>query len=319
MIEFIELNMISVIFAFMLDKLFGEPNSKYHPICMIGRLISKLERIFYKSPDHILSGSYLLITIVLIVSIITYSLLVFAHSFGNVAYIMMNSVIIYFSISVRSMASHADAVYQPLVKGDLETARKALSMIVSRQTKDMDEMKIVRSTVESVSENFTDGVLSPIFYSIFFGGVGAMFFKAVSTLDSMIGYMNGTYDLFGRASAKFDDVLNFIPARLSVFIIAFSGIMQGTAYAETIATVKKYRLAHPSPNSAHSISAFAGFLGVRLGGPVCYFGKVKQKPFIGDGENPLDADVIKKAVSLYDLASMVAVVILCGLTLLAVM
>jgi len=319
MTEFIELNMISVIFAFMLDKLLGEPNSKYHPICMIGRLISKLERIFYKSPDHLMSGSYLLITIVFIVSITTYALLVLAHSFGNVVYIVMNSIVIYFSISVRSMTSHADAVYRPLVKGDIESARKELSMIVSRETKNMDEVKVVRSTVESVSENFTDGVLSPIFYSILFGGVGAMFFKAVSTLDSMIGYMNGTYDLFGRASAKFDDVLNFIPARISVFIIAIAGTMQGTSYATTIDTVKKYRLAHPSPNSAHSISAFAGVLGVRLGGPVCYFGKVKQKPFIGEGENPLKPDVIKKAISLYDLSSLVAVVILCGLTLLAVM
>lgn len=319
MFEFIELNMISLIFAFMLDKLFGEPNNSFHPIVMIGRLISRLERIFYKSPDHLMSGAYLLIVIVLIVSIITYSLLVFAHTFGNVIYIIANSIIMYFSISVRSMTTHAEAVYKPLAEGDLESARSALAMIVSRDTQSMNEERIVRSAVESISENYTDGVLSPMFYGILFGGTGAMFFKAVSTLDSMIGYMNGTYDFFGRASAKFDDVLNFIPARLSVFFIAFAGIMQGGKYSETIDCVKRFRLAHPSPNSAHSISAFAGVLKVRLGGPVCYFGKVKQKPFIGDGEKKLEADVIKKAVELYELSSLVGLVVLCCLVLLAVM
>jgi len=275
-----------------------------------------LEKVFYKYPSRYHGGILLLVTTTSFVTFLTYIILSLAHN--NLIYLLINTLIIYFAISIKSMTHHAEKVYQPLSEGDIETARAELSMIVSRDTINMESDMVVRSTVESVSENFTDAVLSPMFYSVLFGGVGAMFFKSVSTLDSMVGYMNDRYELFGRSSARFDDVLNFVPARLSVLVIAIAGAVYGSSFQKTMATAKKFRLAHPSPNSAHSMSAFAGVLGITLGGSVSYFGKLKDKPYIGDGANVLTANVIKEAVELYKLSALVSLIMLVCIPLLRI-
>jgi cobalamin biosynthesis protein CobD len=219
MVDFIWQNLLCIIIAFALDMALGDPDFKMHPVRLIGLLIGRLERTFYASPDKVMSGAYFAIAVVGVVSLSAYALLQLAMSFGISVYMIVNSLIIYFSISIRSMVSHADAVADPLDAGDLDAARSKLALIVSRDTTDMEPDMIARSTVESISENFTDGVLSPMLFSIFFGGVGAAVFKAVSTLDSMVGYRNEQYDLFGRFSARLDDLLNFVPARVSLLVI----------------------------------------------------------------------------------------------------
>lgn len=319
MADFILLNLLSVIVAYLLDIRFGDPETKYHPICLMGQMINKLERIFYPFSDKFIGGVLLLVFTVGIATVLAYLVLSFAYGLSSVVYLVLNSVIIFFSISVTSMVRHAESVYEPLSEDSIEVAREELSKIVSRDTNGMGEEMLVRSTVESISENFTDGVVSPVFFSVFFGGVGAVFFKSVSTLDSMVGYMNERYEFFGRASAKADDVLNFVPARLSVLIITVAGFFRSTVVTETFRVAKKFRLSHPSPNSAHSMSAFAGVLGVKLGGPVSYFGKIKDKEYIGDGAGELKPEIIRESISLYKISSFMAIMSLAGIPLLRIL
>lgn len=251
-----------------------------------------------------------MIAVVLLTTTTVFTLLYLAYKAHTVAYFILNTVIIYFSISVKSMSDHAMRVYEPMSLGNLNHAKRELAMIVSRDTEEMGSVDMVRSTVESVSENFTDGgVVSPIFFLVLFlAALVRFFFKSVSTLDSMVGYMNDKYKLFGRASAKFDDFLNFIPARLSVGVIMIAGVTKGMDYSRIYEAVTKFRFAHASPNSAHSMSAFAGALDITLGGPVSYFGKVKDKPYIGEGKRATSPELIEESVSLFKRSALVAVI-----------
>jgi adenosylcobinamide-phosphate synthase len=302
--DYFVLNFLSVVIAFALDDVFSDPRTKYHPACLMGRFNRALESVLY--PLGFLGGMLLTLISIFVFTATAGVALYFAFLTHKWLFIGLNSVVIYFAISAKSMTQHALNVYNPLVDNDIVTARHELSMIVSRDTEQMDEESIVRSTVESVSENYTDGVLSPAFYAVIFGGVGAVFFKAVSTLDSMIGYKNEKYLAFGKFAAIFDDVLNFIPARLSVLVIALAAGFKGIGGAGVFRSAWLYRKAHESPNSAHSMSAFAGALNIRLGGAVSYFGKLKEKPYIGDGKRELEPEIIKEAVKLFETSTAVA-------------
>lgn len=306
---FITTNLCSVLTAFFIDLSFGDPDFKLHPVRLIGRLITYLENRLYSCENKLMAGMQLLYLTKLIIAVTAAALLYIGYVIHPFVYFVINTLIIYFCISVRSMTDHAMRVYRPLCEGDIEQAKNELSMIVSRDTADMDTEPIVRSAVESVSENFTDGVVSPIFYSVLFGGMGAAVFKAVNTLDSMVGYRNEKYTDFGKASAITDDVLNFIPARLSVGIIMLGGLSKGISMGQIYEAVSEFRLSHPSPNSAHSMSAFAGALDITLGGPVSYFGRVKEKPYIGSGQREITPEVIIEAVSLFKRSAYAAVLI----------
>ncbi|QAR33453.1 cobalamin biosynthesis protein CobD [Geovibrio thiophilus] len=305
MTQFISLNLVSAAIAFFLDDIFGDPRTGLHPVVLMGRINRFLEKYLYRS--GFAGGMLLTVLSAMFWTGLGAALLYFAYGFHIYAFVLLNSVIIYTAVSAKSMKQHAMKVYEPLAGGDLPSARRELSMIVSRDTENMDGAAVVKSAVESVSENYTDGVLSPLFFSVFGGGAGALFFKAASTLDSMIGYRNEKYVSFGKFAARLDDVLNFIPARLSVVIIALSAPFCGMSMKNTLKTVLKYRLAHDSPNSAHSMSAFAGAMSLRLGGPVSYFGKVKDKPFIGEGTGEPEPERIKEAVRLFETAAVFAV------------
>lgn len=304
MISFISLNLVSVIFAFLLDDIFGDPKTKFHPISLMGRFNRLLEKRLYKW--DFLGGLLLTVLSTSLWTFAAFLILYFAHSYNVFLFVVFNSIIIFFAISAKSMKQHAMRVYEPLMENDLSTAQKELSMIVSRDTANMREDEVVRSAVESISENFTDGVLSPIFYSALGGGVGALFFKSISTLDSMIGYKNEKYFKFGKFAARFDDVLNFIPARLSVFIIALAAPLCKMSFKGALKSALKYRFSHESPNSAHSMSAFAGAMSITLGGAVKYFGVLKEKPFIGEGKADLKACKIKEAVKLFEASSILS-------------
>lgn len=305
MTQFISLNLVSAAIAFFLDDIFGDPRTGLHPVVLMGRLNRFLEKYLYGL--GFAGGMILTAVSAALWTSAAAVLLHFAYGVHVYAFVLLNSVIIYTAVSAKSMKQHAMRVYEPLTAGDLPSAGHELSMIVSRDTAGMDEAAVVKSAVESVSENYTDGVLSPLLYAVFGGGAGAVFFKAVSTLDSMIGYKNEKYINFGRFAARLDDVLNFIPARLSVLIIAFSAPFCGMSMKNTLKTALKYRLAHDSPNSAHSMSAFAGALNLRLGGSVSYFGRVKDKPFMGDGTGEPAPEKIKEAVKLFETAAVFAV------------
>lgn len=307
MTQFISLNLVSCIIAFFLDDIFGDPRSSLHPVVMMGRLNRFLEKQLYGL--GFTGGMILTVVSAALWTGIGGLMLYFAYGFHLYVYVFINAFIIYSAISAKSMKQHAIRVYEPLGAGDLQSARHELSMIVSRDTAHMDQAAVVKSAVESVSENFTDGVLSPLIFAVFGGGAGALFFKAVSTLDSMIGYRNDKYERFGKFAARLDDVLNFIPARLSVLVISASAPFCGMSMKNTFKTAFKYRKEHDSPNSAHSMSAFAGALNLRLGGAVSYFGKVKNKPYMGEGTAEAEAVRIKEAVRLFDTSAVFAIAV----------
>lgn len=301
---FVSLNLLSLVLAFMLDQWLGDPRSSLHPVCLMGRLNRWLETFLH--PWGFFGGLLLTLFSVTMASLLPAIALYLSWQWHLLAYVVVNTLIIAICISSKSMEEHALAVHTPLAAGELENARHALSMIVSRHTSELDETEVARSTVESVAENFTDGVLSPALYAALGGGTAAMFFKAISTLDSMVGYRNERYQHFGTFAARSDDLLNFLPARLSIPIIALATLFTPRASAAgALRAAARYRKAHPSPNSAHSMAAFAGALGVQLGGPATYHGQRKEKPWVGDGTEPLNAQTIQNATRLFSAATTV--------------
>jgi len=240
--------------------------------------------------------------------------LYYAAKAGSFWYFVVSTIIIYFSISVRSLAEHAQNVQKGLEISD-EEGRKELSKIVSRDTENMPKEKIVTSAVESVSENYVDAVVSPLLFAAVLGPMGAVLFKTVSTMDSMIGYKNEKFLYYGRFAARFDDVLNFIPARLSIIPIFIASILLRLNTKNAIRCFMRYRLSHASPNSAHPMSAFAGALNIRLGGAVSYFGQLTDKPYIGDSERTPETADIAKSINLMETSSLIWAIICCLITL----
>lgn len=310
-LELIYYNAIAFLVGFVLDSVFREPPDIIHPVVWMGRLIAFLERYFYDFEDRFLSGIFFWFVCV-IVAILPAILILFIfyllrdYFFVRLMYSLVASYIFFSSISLGSLKLHALRVYDALKRGDLLSSREFLSLMVSRDTNGMAEEKIITSTIESVSENFVDGVLSPMFYYFLFGIVGAVFYKTVNTLDSMVGYKNDRYERFGKFSARVDDFVNFLPARLSIVFIAITSFLTGMGFESVIYTFGKYRKAHPSPNSAHPMSAFAGALKLRLGGKSRYFGVLVDKPSIGDFNRTAIAGDILIAIQLLERSSILA-------------
>lgn len=293
--------------AFILDYLFGDPSNKYHPVFYMGKLLKTLEKTFYKK-GSIAEGLIVTLLSIIIVGGVAVGLLFITYHLSWVAYFTLNTLFMYYSLSIKSLAQHALKISDTFEKSGEDAAAEELSMIVSRDTAGMDEERIAVSAIESIGENFVDGVLSPIFYSMFFGGAGAVVFKVVSTMDSMFGYKNKKYINFGKVPAKLDDVLNFIPARLAPVPIFFSSWVSGFGCCEAMKTFIKFRKMHDSPNAGHGISLFAGALGVKLGGSVMYGGVMKTKPFIGTGRTAIIQD-IDRAVSLMRVCSVTSIIL----------
>ncbi len=301
-------NAIAFAVGFILDYFFGEPPAKIHPVVWIGKLIRLFENVFYPFKDKLFAGFLCVLFVLFIVFSFAFVVIMLFviyrdYFFVRLFYSLIATYIFFSSISVKSLKDHALRVYEALKNRDIQKARLFLSYMVSRDTDDMEEDKIIRSTVESVSENYVDGVLSVMFYFSLFGIAGVLLFKTISTFDSMIGYKNERYIEFGRFAAKFDDVLNFIPARLSIVFVALASVLVGYGFESTIYTFGRYRKAHSSPNSAHSMSAFSGSLKLTLGGKTKYDGVWVNKPKIGEFSRKADVSDIIAAVRLLNASS----------------
>ena len=266
--------------AYIIDMIFSEfQKLKFlkHPIIFMGDYISWFEKKFYK--DSIFRGFLLTTTLIFIVFIIVY-LISFIDN------IFVQGLIASFSISSKMLF---DAVKDVVSSDEIETKRYKISMLVSRDTTTLSNSDVNKAAVETYAENLSDGVIAPLFYLLCFGLVGAFVYKAINTLDSMVGYRNEKYEKFGKFSARLDDVVNYIPARITALIIALL-FFSKKAFLEFY----KYGKKHESFNAGLPISAFALALNVKLGGPTSYFGKIKNKPFFGDGkENIENSDVLK--------------------------
>lgn len=298
--------LIILFVSFILDLLFGDPRGLPHVVVFIGKLIKRTEDFLYgifKPGDKAeedrglkLMLGFLLFVFVTGISVLITVLMLYAsgriHKYLEYAV----SVLICFQLlAARSLFAESMKVYRALKDDDIQGARLAVSMIVGRDTDKLDRRGIIRAVVETVAENTSDGIVGPVFYMVIFGLPGMVFYKAVNTLDSMVGYRNERYIYFGRFSARMDDVMNFIPARLTGLIMVWAAGLTGHSVVESMRIFLRDRKNHSSPNSAHGEAAMAGALNISLGGDAWYFGKLVRKPVIGDGTREPGTEDIREA------------------------
>lgn len=293
---------IALAAGFLLDLAIGDPRWLYHPVRLIGKLIDRLEthirKVFPKTPGGELAGGiFLVIGVVLVTVGVTAGILHMAYGLHAAAGFALESFMCYQMLAVRSLKDESMLVYDALTSGkesSLADGRDAVSRIVGRDTQNLDETGVTKAAVETVAENFGDGVFAPMFYMALGGPVCMYLYKAINTMDSMLGYKNERFLYFGRAAAKLDDVVNFIPARMagillviSAWIGPFDGKNAGRIFARD-------RRKHASPNSAHTEAAAAGALDIQLAGDAYYFGKLYEKPLIGDPLQTVVPDDIRR-------------------------
>lgn len=303
--------------GFLLDLLFGDPGWLYHPVCLMGKWIGYLEKNIYKkeagNKEQILRGTIVWILTVCVSVLLPGILLTLLWKIHPVIRILVETFWCFQILAAKSLKKESMKVYRALQYGTLEEARDAVSMVVGRDTKELDEEGVTKAAVETVAENTSDGEIAPLFYMMIGGAVLGFLYKAVNTMDSMMGYKNERYLYFGRTAAKMDDVFNYIPARLSALLmIAASGILSvadRTHYSRQNAwkIYRRDRKNHKSPNAAQTESVCAGALSVRLAGNAYYFGKLYEKPYIGDDIRPIEAEDIKRANRLLYVASLLGV------------
>lgn len=295
----------------ILDWLMGDPYWLFHPIRFMGNMISALEaRLRRLFPEHLLLAGGVLAgfmclfwTLIPVLGFLgIYRGLLFFGIQRHWIYICLFVLESFFCgqlLAARSLQTESMKVCSALKEGDIEKARKAVSMIVGRDTAVLDRDGIARAAVETVAENTSDGVIAPFFFMAVFGPAGGFFYKAVNTMDSMVGYKNETYLLFGRAAAKLDDAVNWLPARLSGMLLAAAAwLLPGMDGKNAWRIFKRDRFNHASPNSAQGEAACAGALHLRLAGDAWYFGTLYKKPYIGDDDRPIRPDDIKGVCSL---------------------
>ena len=290
--------------ALALDLLLGDPRWLPHPVVQIGRLISFLEpRLRRLTGDTRFSGILLLVFTVSTSAGFAWLLLTTADQLPRPASLMTAIIISYTCLAARCLHTESADVATALLQGNLEDARRLLSYIVGRDTDRLEEPDIWRALVETVAENTCDGIIAPLFWLALGGPVAGIAYKAVSTLDSMVGYRNERHIRIGWASARMDDLLNFIPARITAILMILSAPLAGLSAVQAIRTFTRDRFNHPSPNSGHPEAAAAGALKVRLGGPASYNGVQSCKQYIGDPLLPLDERAYRGMIRLMYLAT----------------
>ena len=289
----------AIILGFILDFIFGDPRWLPHPICFIGKLISITEkavrRFCGEKPEGLLMGGFVMVVIVLTVTFaVPYFILTLAEMYSPVLAFAVETFMFYQIFAMRSLKEASLQVYDALKSGDLQEARKKLSWIVGRDTAELTDEEVAKAAVETVAENTSDGVIAPLFFMFIGGAPLAFLYKAINTMDSMVGYKNDKYLYFGRCAAKLDDVANFIPARISGLLMVAAAYFLNMDASGSWRIFKRDRRHHLSPNSAMTESAGAGALGIKLGGGHFYFGKWVPKDTIGDEVKKTDAEDIVK-------------------------
>lgn len=294
-------HIIALLTGFILDLLCGDPHWLPHPIRLIGHLIDRLRKILLRQTDtgavKRRNGAVLVVLVCLLTELVAAVVLLGAYRLHPYLGCFIEAVMTYQLLALKCLRVESEKVYTALMHGTIEEARYAVSMIVGRDTKTLDEAGVTRAAVETVAENASDGVIAPMLYLAAGGPLAGFFYKAVNTMDSMIGYKNDRYLDFGRYAAKLDDVLNYLPSRISAWLMILSCSLLGKHYnaKEAKRIYLRDRRKHASPNSAQTEAACAGALGLRLAGPSCYFGKLVEKPYIGDPGKKIEPEDIRRA------------------------
>lgn len=294
------LTWLSVLAGFLIDCVLGDPYRLPHPVVLIGKLISALERFLRRRMPNRLraAGTILAILVPLISAAVVFGILFGCWMLHPWVYFGVSCILCWQALAARCLQKEAYKVVKTLETDGLDAGRKQVGMLVGRDTETLSETQVLKATVETVAENTSDGVIAPMLYLMLFGAVGGFFYKAINTMDSMVGYKNETYIDFGRAAAKLDDAANYIPARLSALgMIAAAGLI-GLDAKNARRIWKRDRRNHASPNSAQTESVCAGALHVQLGGGASYFGVWVEKPTIGDADRAIERADVKRSCRL---------------------
>jgi adenosylcobinamide-phosphate synthase len=296
--------------AFILDLIIGDPDFLPHPIRYMGSAIAYLEPRFRKLPaGQAAAGCFFALFLIFFTWCIGFLIVAAGRAIHPIFGFLIETILLYYCLSVKSLKDAAMSVYNALRHPDLEKAKQRVGLIVGRDVNPLDKEGITRATVETVAENLVDGVLSPLFFAALGGAPLALAYKMINTLDSMVGYKNDTYIHFGKTSAKIDDFFNFIPARIAVPIIAISAQLFSGKGVQAFRTAIQDGRCHTSPNAGYPEAAFSGALEVTLGGPNVYHGKLVAKPSIGKHFGKTNAEHIKKACSLMIVSSLMGLLL----------
>lgn len=311
--------------GFLLDQLLGDPYSLPHPIRGIGWLIAKTEKVLRSGNPQEKStgreaaerrqGKLLVVVVLLLTGIVAALILSGAYVVHPKLGMVIEAVMTYQILAARCLQVESSKVWKQLNAGNLEEARKAVSMIVGRDTECLTEEGVAKAAVETVAENTSDGVIAPMLYTALGGPVLGFLYKAVNTMDSMVGYKNEKYLYFGRAAAKLDDVVNFLPARVSALLMIGTAFVSGKNYSGKQAwrIWRRDNRKHASPNSAQTESVCAGALGIQLAGDASYFGKVVKKPYIGDSTRAVEAEDIRRTNRLMNRTAWICEILCLGI------
>lgn len=326
-------HIIAFFSGFLLDLLLGDPHWLFHPVRLIGGMIAHMESCQHRNEKaqkakeqetteqkakvqgtterkakvqkesgqkeraELRKGVWLVISVLCSTLAVTAGILLGAYGLHPCIGVAVETVMTYQILAAKCLKDESMKVYQCLKNQTLPEARKAVSMIVGRDTENLDEEGVAKAAIETVAENTSDGVIAPMLYTALGGPILGFIYKAVNTMDSMVGYKNERYLYFGRAAARLDDFVNFLPARISAWIMIAASFLGGSCFSgkRAIAVYKRDRRNHASPNSAQTEAVCAGALGIRLAGDASYFGKRVQKPFIGDALRPVECEDIRRA------------------------
>ncbi len=305
---------LAVLGGFVLDAVFGDPAWLPHPVVLMGKCISKLEKAlrarFPKTQQgELLAGAVLAFCLPVGTFLVTSAVCLLAAKISPWLGLAVQMFWCGQALAAKGLVQESRNVYGELVKPDLPAARKAVSRIVGRDTENLTAEGVTKAAVETVAENASDGVIAPLLYMLLGGAPLALTYKAVNTMDSMVGYKNETYLYFGRAAAKLDDVANYIPSRLAALLWVAAAALTGSDAKGAWRIWRRDRRNHASPNSAQTESACAGALGVQLAGPAYYFGEYYPKPTIGDALRPIEPQDILRADRMMYAASVLALVL----------
>ena len=310
-------DIIAFFCGFILDLILGDPHFMPHPIRLIGSLISVIDKrlnsdISEKNDNKQFKRGILTVVIVLVCTVAFSAFILISAYCINIYFgIVVETIMTYQIMATKALKDESMKVYYCLKDKTLNDARKAVSMIVGRDTENLDEEGVTKAAVETVAENTSDGVIAPMIYTAIGGPILGFAYKAINTMDSMLGYKNEKYLYYGRAAAKFDDFVNFLPSRISAYLMILGAFVGGKDFSGKNAykIYKRDNRNHSSPNSAQTEAVCAGALGIRLAGPSSYFGKVVDKPYIGDSLRAVECEDIKRVNRLMYMTALIGQVI----------
>lgn len=301
------------ILAFILDMILGDPRSNLHPVVLIGRVISFFEAVFYKYTDNdtkkLWYGGITVGFILLTIYIITSLILWLAGLINEWVYYLVEVVLVYVTISPRSLGGAGFEITRLLKQGFIDDARKRVSWIVGRDTEHLDESEITRATVETIAENTVDGIVAPLFFFLIAGPIGSILYRTANTMDSMMGYKNDKYMYFGRVAARLDDILNWIPARITFLLFVVTAFIMRFDALEALRIGLRDAWKHPSPNGGYAEAPVAGALHIRLGGFNQYFNKRTFREYMGDPKETMNRLHITRTIYMMYGATFLAILI----------